>query len=510
MASPVSPPSPPRPPRCRGSKPGSGAAPGASPPCRASTPPEREVLRRTVRRSQGGGQVHRPPLPLARARRARPVRNGAGGRLALHPRPLPGASLLVLRPRRRDGEPPLRGPGSRHRAPRPGGEDRGKRPPWARLRAGPLPQGRLAGRRRRDSAPQDTGKAPRGTGRAARRLSRLRRRPHSRGRAGLPRRWRGDDGRVVGHAGHGPRRRSRPRGVRLGLRVRPEPHARRREAGRGRRAPLPALGGGEDGMRQRVVQWVRGPRARRRVRKVLRRWTGLHGGGVGVGGRERGTGTRLAVELCGIPLQTPLIPASGTLAREALGEVEGVYGAMLPKTTTPAPRAGTPPPRVAETYAGMVNSIGLQNPGVERFLEGLDAFDLGIPLFVSAAGDTVEDFGSLCERLDAEERISAIELNLSCPNVECGGLTFCAGPASVEEVVAACRAAAPGRPLFAKLTHEGVIGNARAAEAAGADALTVMNTIPALTIDAKKRSVLVRGGLSGPAVKPAALKAVYG
>ena len=124
--------------------------------------------------------------------------------------------------------------------------------------------------------------------------------------------------------------------------------------------------------------------------------------------RERDTETRLAVELCGIPLQTPLIPASGTLAREALGEVEGVYGAMLPKTTTPAPRAGNPPPRVAETYAGMVNSIGLQNPGVERFLEGLDAFDLGIPLFVSAAGDTVEDFGSLCERLDADERISAI------------------------------------------------------------------------------------------------------
>jgi dihydroorotate dehydrogenase (NAD+) catalytic subunit len=224
--------------------------------------------------------------------------------------------------------------------------------------------------------------------------------------------------------------------------------------------------------------------------------------------RERDTETRLAVELCGIPLQTPLIPASGTLAREALGEVEGVYGAMLPKTTTPAPRAGNPPPRVAETYAGMVNSIGLQNPGVERFLEGLDAFDLGIPLFVSAAGDTVEDFGSLCERLDADERISAIELNLSCPNVECGGLTFCAGPASVEEVVAECRRAT-GKPILAKLTFEGVVENARAAEAAGADALTVMNTIPALTIDAHRRETLVRGGLSGPAIKPVALRAVY-
>jgi dihydroorotate dehydrogenase (NAD+) catalytic subunit len=224
--------------------------------------------------------------------------------------------------------------------------------------------------------------------------------------------------------------------------------------------------------------------------------------------RERKTETKLAVELCGIPLRTPLIPASGTLAKEALGEVEGVYGAMLPKTTTPAPRAGNPPPRVAETYAGMVNSIGLQNPGVERFLENLDAFDIGLPLFVSAAGDTVEEFGALCERLGADERISAIELNLSCPNVECGGLTFCAGPASVEEVVAVCRRAT-GKPIFAKLTFEGVVENARAAESAGANALTIMNTIPALTIDAHRREALVRGGLSGPAIKPVALRAVY-
>ena len=225
--------------------------------------------------------------------------------------------------------------------------------------------------------------------------------------------------------------------------------------------------------------------------------------------RERLADVKLEVELCGIPLKTPLVPASGTLAKEALGEVEGVYGAMLPKTTTPAPRAGNPPPRVAETPAGMVNSIGLQNPGVDKFLQELDAFDLGIPVFVSVAGNTVEDFGALCEKVGADERVAAIELNLSCPNVECGGLTFCAGPASVEEVVAVCRAAAPGKPLLAKLTFEGVVENARAAEAAGAEALTVMNTLPALTIDAQRRNVLVRGGLSGPAVKPVALRAVY-
>jgi dihydroorotate dehydrogenase (NAD+) catalytic subunit len=221
------------------------------------------------------------------------------------------------------------------------------------------------------------------------------------------------------------------------------------------------------------------------------------------------SGVDLAVELCGIPLRTPLIPASGTLAREALGEVEGVYGAMLPKTTTPLARAGNPPPRVAETPAGMVNSIGLQNPGVKRFLQDLDAFDLGIPIFVSVAGDTVAEFASLCEILSDDERITAVEMNLSCPNVECGGLAFCAGPASVEEVVAACRSAVPNKPVLAKLTNEGVVENARAAEAAGADGLTVINTIPALTIDARARKVLVRGGLSGPAIKPVALRAVF-
>jgi dihydroorotate dehydrogenase (NAD+) catalytic subunit len=225
--------------------------------------------------------------------------------------------------------------------------------------------------------------------------------------------------------------------------------------------------------------------------------------------REQETGVDLAVKLCGLRLQTPLIPASGTLSREALGEVGGVYGAMLPKTTTPTARAGNPPPRIAETPAGMVNSIGLQNPGVEDFLQDLDAFDLGIPIFVSVAGDTVDEFALLCETLDGEDRVSAVELNLSCPNVECGGLAFCAGPASVEEVVAACRAAVPGKRLLAKLTNEGVVENARAAESAGADGLTLINTLPALTIDARARKVLVRGGLSGPAIKPVALRAVY-
>lgn len=220
------------------------------------------------------------------------------------------------------------------------------------------------------------------------------------------------------------------------------------------------------------------------------------------------TGVDLGVNLCGIPLETPLIPASGTLSKEALDEARGVYGAMLPKTVTLSPRAGNPPPRLAETPAGMINSIGLQNPGVDRFVEDLDGYDIGIPLIISVAGDTVAEFAHLCERLADDTRVAAVELNLSCPNVEHGGLTFCAGPDSVMEVVGTCRDALPEKPMLVKLTNEGVRANSLAAEDAGADALTLINTIPALSVDPHTRSVL-RGGLSGPAIKPVALRAVY-
>lgn len=217
----------------------------------------------------------------------------------------------------------------------------------------------------------------------------------------------------------------------------------------------------------------------------------------------------LSVELCGVRLATPLIPASGTLALEALDEARGVYGAVLPKTVTLRPREGNPPPRVAEAPAGMINSIGLQNPGVEAFLSGLEAWEIGVPIFVSVAGETVEEFALLCGRVAADGRAAAVELNLSCPNVERGGQVFCAGPSAVEEVVAACREAAPGVPLLAKLALEGVVENALAAEAAGADGVTVMNTVPALAVDARAGRVFLRGGLSGPAIKPLALRAVY-
>jgi dihydroorotate dehydrogenase (NAD+) catalytic subunit len=221
------------------------------------------------------------------------------------------------------------------------------------------------------------------------------------------------------------------------------------------------------------------------------------------------TGVDLTVEVCGIPLATPLIPAAGTLSKEVLGEVKGVYGAMLPKTITPRFRAGNPPPRIAEVSSGMVNSIGLQNPGLNRFLRDLDDYDVGLPLFVSIAADTVGEFAMMCERIAGEERVAAVELNLSCPNVEHGSMQFCAGPVAVREVVTACRGSLSEKPLFVKLTNEGAVSNAMAAEAAGADAVTVINTIPALVVDSRERKVFLRGGLSGPAITPVALRAVY-
>ena len=218
----------------------------------------------------------------------------------------------------------------------------------------------------------------------------------------------------------------------------------------------------------------------------------------------------LAVELRGISLATPLIPAAGTFAKEALGEVADVYGAILPKTVTPRPRPGNPPPRLAEVSSGMVNSIGIQNPGLERFLGDLDDYRrLSLPLIVSVAADTVGEFAAMCERLAGDGRIAAVELNLSCPNVEHGDRLFCATRGAVAEVVAECRAALSTKPLLVKLTNEGVVSNAVAAEEAGADALTLVNTIPALVVDAHERKVFLRGGMSGPAIKPIALRAVY-
>jgi dihydroorotate dehydrogenase (NAD+) catalytic subunit len=198
-----------------------------------------------------------------------------------------------------------------------------------------------------------------------------------------------------------------------------------------------------------------------------------------------------------------LLNASGCLDALAAPEVARGLDAFVTKTVTPEPREGNPPVRIAETELGMLNAIGLANPGRERFLaETLPALRrLGLPLWVSVGGFSAREYAETCERLEDV----TIELNLSCPNVD-------EAPESAAEIVAACRAAT-ALPLWAKLSPAAwdVAETARAVEAAGADGLSLVNTIRGLALDARLRPVLARatGGYSGPALRPIALAAVY-
>ncbi|HEU5476310.1 MAG TPA: hypothetical protein VFU64_00580 [Gaiellaceae bacterium] len=195
--------------------------------------------------------------------------------------------------------------------------------------------------------------------------------------------------------------------------------------------------------------------------------------------------------------------ASGCLDALAAPDVAAQLDAFVTKTVTPLPREGSAPPRIAETAHGMLNAIGLANPGRERFLaEHLPRLRaLGIPLWVSVGGFCADDYAETCARL---HDIEAIELNLSCPNVD-------EAADSAAEIVAACRRATD-LPLFAKLSaaHPDVAEVAQAVAAAGADGLSLINTLRAVALDEHLRPVLARGsgGLSGPALKPIALHAV--
>jgi dihydroorotate dehydrogenase (NAD+) catalytic subunit len=199
-----------------------------------------------------------------------------------------------------------------------------------------------------------------------------------------------------------------------------------------------------------------------------------------------------------------LLNASGCLDALAAPDVARSLDGFVSKTVTPLPRDGNEPVRIAETDQGMLNSIGLQNPGRERFLADVlpQLRELGVPLWVSVGGFSAADYAETCTRLD---RVT-IELNLSCPNVD-------EAPESAAEIVAACRAATDLR-LFAKLSPAlpDVAEVARAVEAAGADGLSLVNTIRGLALDEQTlRPRLARGvgGYSGPALKPIALAAVY-
>jgi dihydroorotate dehydrogenase (NAD+) catalytic subunit len=203
-----------------------------------------------------------------------------------------------------------------------------------------------------------------------------------------------------------------------------------------------------------------------------------------------------------------LLNASGCLDALTAPEVARTLDAYVTKTVTPLPREGNLPVRIAETEVGMLNAIGLANPGVDAFVDDhlprLAA--LGIPIWVSVGGFATEDYVHVAERLAGRDEIETLELNLSCPNVD-------EVPENVGEVVAAIRRVT-GKPLYAKLSAgvADLAATARAAEAAGADGLSLINTVRGLVLDERTlRPVLARGagGLSGPALRPIALAAVY-
>lgn len=225
----------------------------------------------------------------------------------------------------------------------------------------------------------------------------------------------------------------------------------------------------------------------------------------------------LSVQLGRLRLPNPILVASGTFgyAREMQGLVDLTrLGGILPKTITRQPRLGNAPWRTVETAAGMLNSIGLDNDGIDVFVEHHLPYlrSIGTPIVVSIAGRGHEEFVELAARLEQQPGVAAIELNISCPNVS-GGVDFGTDPAMCEAVVAGVRGAC-SHPILAKLTPNvtDIAALARAAEAGGADAISLINTCLGMAVDWRRRRPLlgnVLGGLSGPAIKPIALRAVY-
>ena len=220
----------------------------------------------------------------------------------------------------------------------------------------------------------------------------------------------------------------------------------------------------------------------------------------------------------GLYIKNPVMTASGTygygLEYEDFVELQRLGGIMV-KGTTLHPRQGNPYPRMAETPAGMLNAVGLQNKGVDYFCEHIypSIKDYDTAIIVNVSGSQVEDYIATAERINALERIPAIELNISCPNVKEGGMAFgvtCAGAASVVRAVRAVY----DKTLIVKLSPNvtDITEIARAVEAEGADAVSMINTLLGMAIDAERRRPVlstVTGGLSGPAVKPIALRMVW-
>ncbi len=227
---------------------------------------------------------------------------------------------------------------------------------------------------------------------------------------------------------------------------------------------------------------------------------------------------RLATLLPGLSLKNPIMPASGCFGFGK--EYAKLYdlsklGAIMIKATTPETRLGNPTPRVAETPSGMLNAIGLQNPGLKKVLENeltwLEQYE--VPIIANVAGYTTEDYVTVAEAISQAPNVHALELNISCPNVKQGGITFGTEPLIAEELTKAVKAVS-SVPVYVKLSPNVTdIGEiAKAVEAGGADGITMINTLLGLRLDTKTgRPVIanVTGGLSGPAIKPVALRMVY-
>ncbi len=224
----------------------------------------------------------------------------------------------------------------------------------------------------------------------------------------------------------------------------------------------------------------------------------------------------MSVTLCGVTLKSPIIAASGTFS---FGQHHAQFininqiGGIALKSVTPEKRIGNKPPRIAETPSGMLNSVGLQNPGLEAFIrdELPEVEHLNTAVIVNVAGSRIEDYVTVIERLN-NANFAFYELNISCPNVKLGGASLGTDPQSAAQCVAAAKAAAK-KPLIVKLTPAAgnVVAVAKAVQDAGADAVSLINTIPAMAVDLKTRRPIlgnITGGLSGPCIKPVALKMV--
>jgi dihydroorotate dehydrogenase (NAD+) catalytic subunit len=232
------------------------------------------------------------------------------------------------------------------------------------------------------------------------------------------------------------------------------------------------------------------------------------------------TAVDMSTALGAVPLPSPVLTASGCSAfgreLEPFTDLTAI-GAVVTKSVQLRPRSGRPTPRMAETPSGMLNSIGLQGPGIDGLLAGELPWlaERGARAFVSIAGTRVEDFAELATRLRGVPGVAGLEVNISCPNVESRGEVFACDPVAASDVVAAVREAAdPAQPIYAKLSPDvtDIVSVARAVVDAGADGLSMINTLLGLVIDPDSMKPLlggITGGLSGPAIRPVALRCVW-